>query len=266
MNQLEIKMVDILKELKDSYHAVAVKSEFETEGATLSEARLLKDIASLVELDYTLKIGGCGALKDLYDAKQIGVNSIVAPMIESPYSVEKFLQSTKKVFSDVERENIKFLINIETKYGVDSLDEILESDFANEISGIVMGRTDLVASLKMDKEAVNSKIIMEYANIIAQKTLNHNKELIIGGSVSKASLDFFRMIPSSAMNKYETRKIIFDAQKSLALDDCEKGLLKAFEFELLWLKNKQNINTILTDEDGKRIKMLEGYLDVALSL
>lgn len=266
MNQLEIKMVDILKELKDSYHAVAVKSEFETEGATLTEARLLKDLASHIGLDYTLKIGGCGALKDLYNAKQIGVNSIVAPMIESPYSAEKFLQSAKIVFSDVEREKIKFLINIETKYGVDSLDEILESDFANEISGIVMGRTDLVCSLKMDKEAVDSPIIMQYANIIAQKALNHNKELIIGGGVNKHSLDFFRTISPRAVNKYETRKIIFDAQKSLALVDCEQGLLKAFEFELLWLKNKQNINTILTDEDSKRIKMLEGYLDIARSL
>ena len=132
MNLLEKKMVSVLADLKENHHAVGVKAEFEAEGARLEEALRLKEIISKAGLDLTIKIGGCEAIKDMYDAKTIGVSAIVAPMIESPYAAKKYLQAVKTVFSEEERDAIKFLINIETKYGFNYLEEILNSDFAGD--------------------------------------------------------------------------------------------------------------------------------------
>ena len=245
-----------MEDLKENYNAVAVKTEFETEGATKQEALLLKKMAELADLDFTLKIGGCGALKDLCEAKEIGVNTIVAPMIESAYAAEKFFKTINVVYSEAEFDKIKFFINIETKLGVDNIEEILSSDISDNITGIVLGRTDLAGSLKMRKEDVNNRIIFDYAKLVSEKALKYNKELIVGGGITPSSLSFLVSLPLTSVNMYETRKIVFDAQKSLGFENSGKGLLKAFEFELLWLKNKQNI----LDEDVKRIAMLENQL------
>ena len=117
MNNLEKKMVCILNDLKENHHVIGIKAEFEAEGTRLEEALRLKEVVTKAGLDLTIKIGGCEALKDMYDSRIIGVNTIVAPMIETPYAMKKYIQATKLAFPEEEREEIDFLINIETETG-----------------------------------------------------------------------------------------------------------------------------------------------------
>ena len=257
MNSLEKKMVETLVDLKENHHVVGIKAEFEAEGTRLEEALRLKEVVTRADLDLTIKIGGCEAIKDMYDARTIGVSAIVAPMIESPYAVKKYLQAVKMAFPEEERKEMKFLINIETKYGFKYLDDILSADFASDLTGIVMGRTDMTGSLGMSKDDINHDIIFEYADAIAQKTLKYGKELVIGGGVSAMSLPFFKRLPLGSLNRFETRKVIFDAQKALKDPNADKGILKAVGFELMWIKNKQNFYSAISHEDNKRIEVLE---------
>ncbi|MCQ2754659.1 MAG: aldolase/citrate lyase family protein [bacterium] len=257
MNLLERKMVDVLLDLKENHHVAGIKAEFEAEGTRLEEALRLKEVVTRAGLDLTIKVGGCEAIKDMYDARTIGVSAIVAPMIESPYAVKKFLQATKMAFPEEERNSMKFLVNIETKYGFNYLDEILGSDFAKDLSGIVFGRTDMTGSLGMSKDDINHEIIFDYAQKIAEKTLEYKKELVIGGGVSAMSLPFFKRLPQGALTRFETRKVIFNAQDALKDENADKGILKAVGFELMWIKNKQNFYSAISSEDIKRIEVLE---------
>lgn len=257
MNTLENKMVDALTDLKENHHVVGVKAEFEAEGTRLEEALRLKEVVTRAGLDLTIKVGGCEAIKDMYDARTIGVSAIVAPMIESPYAVKKYLQAVKMAFPEEERKDMKFLINIETKYGFKYLDDILTSDFSKDLTGIVLGRTDMTGSLGMSKDDINHEIIYEYAEKLAYKILQYKKEFVIGGGVSAMSLPFFKRLPQGALSRFETRKVIFDAQKAIKDSNADKGILKAVGFELMWIKNKQNFYSAISNEDIKRIEVLE---------
>ncbi|MBM4127439.1 MAG: hypothetical protein FJ247_08855 [Nitrospira sp.] len=95
MNILEKRMVDVLKDLRENHHVQGIKAEFEAEGARLEEALRFKEVITKAGLELTIKIGGCEALKDMYDARYIGVTRIVAPMIESPYALNKYLGCAK---------------------------------------------------------------------------------------------------------------------------------------------------------------------------
>ena len=87
----------------------------------MEEAMRLKEVVTRAGLDLTIKIGGCEAVKDMYDARTIGVSAIVAPMIESAYALSKYIKRATFVFPQEERAYIKFLFNIETITGLNAL-------------------------------------------------------------------------------------------------------------------------------------------------
>lgn len=257
MNSLEKKMVETLTDLRLNHNVIGVKCEFEAEGTRLEEALRLKEVITRAGLDLTIKIGGCEALKDMYDARTIGVNAIVAPMIESSYALKKYIQSTKLAFPEDEREDIAFLINVETITGFNNFDAMMEIPEAAHLTGIVLGRVDMTGSMGLTREDINSDEILNIANVLAVKAAKHGKKLVIGGGVSAHSLPFFAKLPQGSLYKFETRKIIFDAQKAMADKNVDKGILKAVGFELMWLKNKRDFYGMIHNEDNQRLVMLE---------
>lgn len=256
MNDLEKRMVTALEDLKENHHVVGVKAEFEAEGTRLEEAIRLKEVVTRAGMELTIKIGGCEALKDMYDARVIGVNSIVAPMIETPYALKKYIKSAKMAFPECEQKDIKLLINIETITGYNNLEEILASEEADSLAGVVFGRVDMCGSLGRSRDDINSDEIFNYACGAAEKTLKYKKDLVIGGGVSKYSIPFFKKLPPKSLSRFETRKIIFDS-KAIQDPDTDKGLMKAVGFELMWLKNKRDFYKNIFDEDFQRLQMLE---------
>lgn len=257
MNIFEKKMADILSDLAQNYNAVGVKAEFEDEGTGFEEALRLKELGLYAGLDLTLKIGGCSAVKDIQDAKIIGAGTLVAPMIESAYAVKKYSDAFHSVLKEEEVNEMKFYINIETKHGYDFIDEILETCSISGVSGIVIGRTDLTGSLGMNKEDVNHDIIYDYTKSIALKSKNFGLDVLIGGGVTRMSVPFFKRMPSESFDKYETRKVIFDFPNKLGDDNMLTGILKAIEFEIMWLKNKTEYYNIAHNNDILRINSLE---------
>lgn len=255
MNQLEKKMVNTLIDLRENHHVVGIKAEFEAEGTRLEEALRLKEVVTKAGLDLTIKIGGCEAIKDMYDARTIGVNAIVAPMIETPYAMQKYVQATKFVFPEEEREEIKFLINIETITGYANIKEMVDSPYFADIAGVVLGRVDMTGSMGLTREDINSDKILDIAKVLSSEMAKVNKDMVIGGGVSAHSLPFFKQLPY--LSRFETRKIIFDAQKALFDKHADKGILKAVGFELMWLKNKREFYGMIFKEDAARLEMLE---------
>ena len=122
----------LLKDLKANHHVIGIKAEFEAEGTRLEEALRLKEVVTLAGLDFIIKVGGCEAIKDMFDARVIGVKGIVGPMIETPYAMTKYVKATHFVFPQEEREQMEFFINVETKTGADNLDEMMARPEFNE--------------------------------------------------------------------------------------------------------------------------------------
>jgi hypothetical protein len=91
---------------------------------------------------------------------------------------------------------------------------------------------------------------------VAKVARKQGVELVVGGGVSPDSIEPLRRVRSTLLNRFETRKVIFDAAV-LDGDKVERGLALAIEFELLWLKNKRDYYAEIAREDVARIKMME---------
>jgi len=260
MNSLEKRMVEALKDLKENHHVVGVKAEFESEGTRMEEAMRLKEVVSSAGLDLTIKIGGCEALRDMYEARVIGASRIVAPMIESSYALSKFLKGTKLAFPNEEWQQTAFLVNIETKTGFENIDQILSVDEISCLDGIVLGRVDMVGSLGMDRDDINSEKIFQIAWQLFEKAKILDLNCIMGGGVSAETIPFIKQLPAGSVDFYETRKVVFKCPEALN-GPYDKGILKAVGFELMWLKNKRDFYGKIFEEDRLRIEMLQSRYD-----
>ena len=250
-------MSSILKNLKSSFGVVSVKAEFEAEGTRVDELLRLVEISRSSNLDLTVKIGGCEAIRDLFEAKQIGVQYVVAPMVESAYAASKFVQAKNLVFNEQEQQDIQFLINIETELAFNNLDSILEViNKDGGLNGVVFGRVDYVGSKNLPRKDVDSSQVLDDVRHVAQKTKNLGLDLVLGGGISTDALGFVKKVSEIHLNRFETRKVVF-SQESLNNPDVGTGLLMAVKFELLWLKNKRDYYGIIHHEDDIRIQMLE---------
>jgi len=259
MNTLEIHMVKVLEDLKKNHNVIGVKAEFEAEGTRIEEALRLKEVVTKAGLDLTIKTGGCEAIKDMYDARAIGIANIVAPMIESPYALKKYLLSAKNTFPEDERKNICFLINIETIDGYKNFDRMLEIPEIQELGGIVLGRVDMSGSLGLGRDDINADKIFDIAKDLFTKARKRGLRCIVGGGIAKEALPFIRKLPG-LLDRYETRKVIFKCPEALDINP-EQGILKAVGFELMWLKNKREFYGMIYNEDKHRIEMLQSRYD-----
>ncbi|MCF8556200.1 MAG: aldolase [Candidatus Nanopelagicales bacterium] len=252
-------MTEILIRGREEYGVVSVKAEFEAEGTRMDELLRLIDVASAAQLPVALKIGGCEAVRDLLEAKQLGVATIVAPMVETAYAASKYVAAKNLVFEQDEQEGMKFLFNIETITGLNNLDTMRETLADPEgTDGVVFGRVDFVGSMGWSREKINTQDVTDYVLKVAAMCRELDKDLVVGGGVSPDSLDALAQIAAIKLSRFETRKVIFSAGDALAADRIAEGLREMVKFELLWLQNKQDHYARVAREDAKRIEMLTG--------
>ena len=255
MNKTEKEMLKILHKLRES-GAVAVKAEFEAEGTRTEELLRLMDLSRRASIGIGLKIGGCEAVRDLIEAKQFGVDYVIAPMVETPYAMEKYIVAKNKVFNLDERADVDFLVNIETHTGLNNSSKMIEiAAKKNGIDGIVFGRVDFVGSKGLALDSINEDNITESCIEIANKCKKSNLDFVVGGGVSDISIEPLKKIKANHLSRFETRKIIFHAD-AVNKKEIKEALLNAVHFELLWLLNKREFYSLITREDDKRLKML----------
>ena len=108
MNAMERAMLDMLKRGREEFGVVAVKAEFEAEGTRPDELLRLLELAHRADLGVALKIGGCEAVSDLLAAQLYGADYIIAPMVETPYALRKFVDARAKTWGE-NAHNAKFL-------------------------------------------------------------------------------------------------------------------------------------------------------------
>ena len=133
---------------------VGIKQSFEDEGVLFDDVVKMKRMCDSIGAYVSVKIGGCEAISDINNCLLLDVNGIVAPMVESEFALQKFVEAIiSNVDSDI-RENMNFYINVESKTAYENLDKILSSPSSKLLTGVVVGRSDLTKSFGYGKQDV----------------------------------------------------------------------------------------------------------------
>ena len=228
------KLVSSLIQLNKDYNVVGVKQSTEDEGALYNDILSMRRITELCNLKLSIKIGGCEAKNDINFCSNIGTNGIVAPMVESKFALQKFIESITHL------ENINFYINIESKMAYKNLDNILSSPASKLLSGIVIGRSDLTKSYGFGKDYVDSPKMQNIIKDILLKCKKYNITTLMGGNISPKSKEFIKeMYKSSLLDYIETRNIIIKLNND-NIKNISSAIKSSLLFESEWLKYKAN--------------------------
>ncbi|HPG30914.1 MAG TPA: aldolase/citrate lyase family protein [bacterium] len=222
----EKKLRDMARRLKEDFGCDSLKVSTEDAGMSFEEIsevyRLFNDIFPIA-----MKIGGPEARNDIHNAVQIGVAGIIAPMIESVYSLEKFIVSVKEVAGSVKFYKLSKHINIETISACERLDDILASKSIGHIDQATVGRSDLSGSIN---EKINSDLMMRITKEIVGKCKQKKISVSVGGNITpEIAVQIAEQISPDKMN---TREVGFTLSNCKNIRETVSEVLK-FEMELI---------------------------------
>jgi 4-hydroxy-2-oxoheptanedioate aldolase len=223
------KFVNYLKKLK-KYDAVAIKQSLEDEGASFDQLKIMRKITMKAGLQHNIKVGGCEAKTDIFFCEKLGVSGIVAPMVETGYALRKFLQIISK------NKKQKLYINLESIQALKNIKDILRAKEFKNLTGVIIGRSDLAGSLNLEKSEVDSKKIYNLVFKLLKKLKKKKIITKMGGSLTPRSLEFVKKLyKNKLLDRVETRNVEIRLNNQV-LENFKEIIIKVFHFELEWIK------------------------------
>lgn len=207
-----------LEKLKQEHSFAGLKAGTEVEAMNYEEIsfmrRLCRDIMPL-----TAKIGGPEARTDIEAMLTIGVDNILAPMIESPYALANFVNAAHSLLG---KRAIKLSINLETITGFEQLEKIAGHPAFAEIHQITVGRSDLAASMERD---VDADSVLEVTAEIVNLARLRGKRSSVGGKIGKSNAQLLQQrVDSDYLN---TRHVVLNRESS----SIERAVEEALSWE-----------------------------------
>ena len=230
-------LIDELAKLK-KFGIVGIKQSFEDEGVLFDDVVKMKRICSSLNIFLSVKIGGCEAISDINNSILLDVDKIVAPMVESEFALQKFVEAVINNVDIDTQEKMNFYINVESKTAYENLDEILSSPSSKLLNGIVVGRSDLTKSFGYGKQDVVSPKMCDVVTDILTQSKGYGFKTLMGGNIGSSSIDFIQDLhEKKLLNNIETRNVIMDLNK-VDIDNLDDLIKNALFFESNWLNYK----------------------------
>ena len=250
---LEQKLFDQLIKLKEEYDLQGVKAEFEAEGSSFRDLVRLRRITDKLGVPLYLKIGGVEALRDIKDSVEVGVDGLIAPMVESAFGLKKFIDGVASIYKNTD---IHLSVNIETNQAVASLGEILDLGKGN-IHNVTVGRTDLSFSYFDPKINPDSDFMFRLLEDIGEDVVRAGMNMTVGGSLSKKSIERFKQGIDKwlrLITRLETRKVILPTEVMLKK---ENSIAAALRFEELYILSKKEMSDLFMESETARLTRLK---------
>ncbi len=252
MFSFEEKMLSQLNLLKKCYELYGIKAEFEAEGSMFKDLVRLRRITLQSGTKLFLKIGGVESKRDIRDALEIGVDGLIAPMVETAFGAKKFYDAYKSIYKN---HKIFLTLNLETKTAIENMHSIVEYA-EGKIDNITIGRSDLCGSFFPEKVDPNDYFIFETIKNASEIINKKSMSLTIGGSVNAKTIMFLKENPAFFDNicKLETRKVMLPKDSFLGKSSALKESLK---FEKLYILSKKEFMDNYLESEINRLTELE---------
>ena len=247
------RLAGALHRLKDEFAASSLKLSTEDAAMSFEQIRFWVEVSSGI-LPVIVKIGGPNARNDIKQLMAIKVEGFIAPMVESPFGLQNFLEALADYTTPIQFEGLDKHINIETMTAMENLEKILDSEHATSLNEITIGSHDLSRSMN---KPVNHPSVLDSVKRATARIRARNITASVGGSITPGRID--TLLEEVKPQKFNTRIVTFDVHPNRSYRSAVK---EAIEFEILLLNNDSRKGFISADEERVRIKQLRNRLSL----
>ncbi len=245
----QIKLREELSGLIEGNDVCVMKLSTEDAGMPFEDIRerhrLFGDLLPL-----QLKIGGPEARNDMRTGVTIGCRSLIAPMIESPYSLENFLTACRETLGAKKYSFIDKQINVETIQAAQNIEDILKTEAAEELAQITVGRHDLCRS--MDKKPNHPKVL-EMTKKVIDTAHSRGISTSVGGRITPG--DAALITEEIEPKKINTRELGFRVKDKKT---SEENVAAIISLEIELLKHERSFYRREDERISDRIEKLKG--------
>jgi hypothetical protein len=247
---------ETLENLKEK-GCIGVKMSTEDSGLSLNFIDFVNNRVLDGVVPLNMKIGGPDAQNDIIEALRIGVSGIIAPMVESPFGIHKFVTAMRKYAGEEAMRHLLVSVNLESVTAYRQIDDILRAPEIEAIDQIVIGSSDLARSVAKPKD---DPTFVAMVTEMAQKAKKTGKIVRIGGMMSllrnnQAILK--QLLEETNANKVNTSNICFSVKRT---QDLHAAYVMAQHFEKKLFKFWSTRNTIRLVYLQEKISSLESNI------
>jgi len=215
-------------ELKTKYGCTAVKLGTEVEANSFEEVDYLNKLMNGI-LPIVVKIGGPEARNDIRELYRLRVGGLIAPMVESPYGLKKYVGALRDIIDPEARQAMIKGINAETVNCYNRFDEMLATPEAKELNQVTIGRGDLSESVG---KKVDDPEVMKMTFDITRKAQKAGLLVSVGGGITPVNAR--RIADEIRSDKINSRHVVISVKES---PDVAVSFRKALEFENAVMEN-----------------------------
>ncbi len=245
-------VLDMVNSLKENQGASALK--LSTEDAAMGFEQIAFWTRKLKgSLPVYVKIGGPNARNDIRQLVAQGVEGLIAPMVESPYGLENFIEAFRTYTTPLQFQTLKKHINVETVTAARQLSAILAHPESRELDEITIGCSDLSKSMGLP---VDHPDLLGLVQECVAKIRDRGLEVSIGGGVTPANIDtrLSRLSPTH----FNTRVMTFCYDPARVY---RPAIQLALEFELVMLSLDRQEGFLSPEEERFRARELRKRMD-----
>ncbi len=213
-----------LRLLNQQHCVIALKTGTEVEDMDGAEIAAMRQISAAAGVPLVIKIGGPEARRDMRECLALGVDVLLAPMVESVYALVNFVDTAKSIMREMGKE-ARLAINLETGLAVRNLDAMIASAAFAELSQVTIGRGDLSKSMNL---AVDDEEVLTVTRNALVRLNRQNKITSVGGGLSVHNIGHMsEFLPAQRFN---TRHIVFENSETFSRD-AARNLSEGLYFE-----------------------------------
>lgn len=178
-------------------------------------------------LPLEVKIGGPEARNDLQHLVPLAVSAIIVPMVESPYALEKFIETLRAVAGARRYRQLRRRLNLETVTAVRQLPAIMRSPAFRAIDQVTIGRQDLSRSLGCRPDDAR---VWRVTRRLVAAVQSRGVPVSVGGGITP--LQATELVARAAPAYINTRSVAFRVTRRFDPVAAVRAAL-AFEADLL---------------------------------
>lgn len=220
------RLVSVLKDSNGSFSSVLV-SDFSEDAEVFSLLPVLRECSILAGMGFYAQIGGCEAMRDLYDAVTLGVDGIIVPMVESAYSFEKFTEAADDLFRDTP---VRRILSVDSMKTISILEDLLSFQ---SIDLFLFDRADIAASSGMYLDCDGADLMAIISSAAARCHDSGRKTAVSGGISSHSVQPLFDL--SGCWSSVLSGIVLSDyssGDKAILRKNIENGIRAEYE----WLR------------------------------